>query len=195
MLSCLKSMRAAFALLLCFTVLLGGVYPFCVSVISRLLFQQSASGSLITRQEKVIGSELLGQCFLGAEYFWGRPSASACNATLSGGSNLSPGNPASLVAIKERILRLRAADPKNQARIPIELVTSSASGLDPHISPEAAYFQVSRVARARGMQEKELRKLIADDVQGRQFGVFGQPRVNVLRLNMVLDSMQKVQKK
>lgn len=187
-----KLLRQAIILLLLLTAITGIAYPFAVTGIAQLAFPHQANGSLILRDGKPVGSALIGQLFTDPKYFWGRPSATApqpYNGTASGGSNLGPTNPALRVAIKQRVAVLRAADPSNRAPIPVDLVTASGSGLDPDISPAAALYQSNRVARARGLPPDEVRALIDGYAQGRQFGVLGEPRVNVLELNLALDRL------
>lgn len=182
--------RPALTMLLLLTVLTGLVYPLAVAGLAQVFFQDQANGSLIVREGKVIGSTLIGQQFNKPGYFWSRPSATAplpYNAAASGGSNLGPNNPVLINAVKARVAALRAADPGNDVPIPVDLVTSSGSGLDPHISPAAALYQIRRVARARGIDETAVRDLVVRHTQGRQFGVLGEPRVNVLLLNLELD--------
>jgi potassium-transporting ATPase KdpC subunit len=186
-------LRPALVLLLVMTVLTGILYPLLVAGIARLLFPEAAAGSLVTRSGQVIGSRLIGQAFADPGHFWSRPSASTpqpYNGTASGGSNLGPLNPALLDAVKARIQALRAADPGNLAPVPVDLVTASASGLDPDISLAAAEYQVPRVARARGLAPMQLRALIAAHTAGRLLGVLGEPRVNVLELNLALDALK-----
>ena len=183
-------LRPALVLLVVLTVLTGIVYPAVVTGIAQLLFPRQANGSLIVKDGKVVGSELIGQPFDGPKYFWSRPSATspfAYNAAASSGSNLSPTNPALIKSVQDRVDALRAADPDNKAPVPVDLVTASASGLDPHISPAAALYQVNRVARARAMQPDAVRALVDRYTEGRQFGFLGEPRVNVLTLNLALD--------
>lgn len=183
-------LRPAVASLLVLTLLTGFVYPVVTTGLGALLFPGRAGGSLIYRADSAIGSALIGQPFSAPEYFWSRPSATApgaYNAAASGGSNLGPTNPAQLEAVQSRIAALRAADPGNAAPIPVDLVTASASGLDPHISPAAAEYQVMRVARARSLPADAVRALVQRFTEGRQFGFLGEPRVNVLRLNLALD--------
>ena len=185
-----EQIRPALTLLLLLTVLTGVAYPLAVTGFAHLFFQDQANGSVITREGKVIGSTLIGQYFDKPEYFWSRPSATApfaYNAEASGGSNLGPTNPALIEAVNARVATLRAADPVNDLAIPVDLVTASGSGLDPHISPAAAFYQLGRVARARGIEESVLRDLVAQHTQGRQLGVLGEPRVHVLLLNLALD--------
>lgn len=185
-----EHLRPALTMLLLMTVLTGVVYPLTVTGLAQLFFQEQANGSVIVREDKVIGSNLIGQYFDKPEYFWTRPSATTpfpYNAAASGGSNLGPANPVLIEAVKARVIALRAADPGNDVTIPVDLVTSSGSGLDPHISPAAAFYQLRRVARARGIEESVLRDLVAQHTQGRQLGVLGEPRVHVLLLNLALD--------
>ena len=182
--------RPALAMLLLLTVLTGLVYPLTVTWLAQVFFPDQANGSLIVREGKVMGSTLIGQHFDRPEYFWSRPSATApfpYNAAASGGSNLGPTNPALIEAVKARVAAVRAADPGNHLPIPVDLVTASGSGLDPHISPAAAQYQIKSVARARGLDEAAVRDLVVQHTQGRQLGVLGEPRVNVLLLNLALD--------
>ena len=183
--------RPALVLLGAFTLLTGVAYPAVVTGAARVLFPRQAAGSLIRDGEKIRGSALIGQPFSGAGYFWGRPSATspAYNAAASSGSNLGPTNPALGQAVSERVAALRAADPSNTAPIPVDLVTASGSGLDPHITPDGALFQVPRVAKARNMSEDRVRQLVQEHVEGRILGIFGEPRVNVLLLNLALDRL------
>lgn len=183
--------RPALSLLALLTLLTGVVYPLGVTLAAQGLFPRKASGSLLRRDGAVVGSELIGQAFSGVAYFWGRPSATTpgpYNGGSSAGSNLGPSNPALAEAVRARVAALRAAGDA-AGPVPIDLVTASASGLDPHISPAAAYHQVSRVARARGLAEARVRELVERAVEGRTFGVLGEPRVNVLRLNFALDDL------
>jgi K+-transporting ATPase ATPase C chain len=172
------------------TVICGLLYPFAVTVIARTLFTDKADGSLVLRDGQPVGSLLIGQTFLSPKYFWGRASATRPmpnNGASSGGSNLGPTNPAQIDAVRERIEALKRADPGNIAPIPIDLVTASASGLDPEISIAAAYYQVGRVARARNVTTEEIRGMIVKLSEPRYLGFFGEPRVNVLALNLALD--------
>lgn len=185
-----RELRSALIVFLVFTVATGAVYPGLVTAIGSAFFVRQATGSLIERDGKAVGSSLLGQAFTSPKYFWGRPSATApqpYNGAASSGSNQGPTNPALVSAVKERIAALRAADPGNSGPVPADLVTASGSGLDPHISPAAADYQVPRVARERGLSEEQVRKLVIEATRGRTFGVLGEPRVNVLQLNLALD--------
>jgi K+-transporting ATPase ATPase C chain len=182
----------ALAATIVLTVLTGIIYPVAITGISEVAFPHQAGGSLITRSGKAVGSELLGQYADDAKYFWGRISATGpmpYNGASSNASNLGPSNPALLDAIKGRIAALRAVDSSNTAPVPVDLVTSSASGLDPHISPAAAAYQVARVARARGLDSATVAGLVARHTQGRQLGFLGEARVNVLLLNLDLDQL------
>lgn len=185
------ALRPTVIFLLLSSLLFGVVYPAAVTPVLQLLFPKQAQGGLIADKEgKIIGAELIGQHFSKPQYFWGRLSATApfpYNAAASGGSNLSNANPALLAAAEARIKALAAHDPANQAPIPVDLVTASGSGLDPHISVAAANYQARRVARARRMKEADVNAMIANHTEGRQFGVLGEPRVNVLMLNLALD--------
>lgn len=194
----LNQLRPALVMLLLFTGVTGGLYPLAITGVAQALFPSQANGSLIVRDGQAIGSALIGQPFDAPEYFWGRLSATgthpynafnADNLTASSGSNLGPLNPALLDAAQARIDALRAADPANTAPIPVDLVTASASGLDPYLSPAAALYQVARVAAARGLSEDQVRQLVDAHTQDRQFGFLGEPRVNVLQLNLALDAL------
>jgi len=185
-----KILRQSLIMLLAMTVLTGVVYPLLVTGAAQLLFHDAANGSVIERGGQALGSKLIGQPFADPKYFWSRPSAtapSAYNSASSGASNLGPTNPALADAVKQRIDALRAADPGNTLPIPVDLVTSSGSGLDPHISPAAARYQIARVARVRGLGESEVSELVTIATEDRTFGVLGEPRVNVLELNLRLD--------
>jgi len=195
----LKQFKPALILLLLMTLITGVIYPLIVTGIAQIAFPHQANGSLIIVNGKAVGSELIGQQFDDPKYFWGRLSAAgdfpynAFNAeTLTGssGSNYGPLNPALTDAAQARIDALRAADPNNTAPIPVDLVTASGSGLDPHISVAAALYQVHRVATARGLSEAEVKSLVDKYTEGRQFGFLGEPRVNVLELNLALDGEQ-----
>lgn len=194
----LKQLKPAIVSLLLFTLITGVIYPLVVTGIAQVVFPRQANGSLIIQDGKAVGSELIGQQFDDPKYFWGRLSATgdfpynAFNAeTLTGssGSNYGPLNPALFKATQARIDALKAADPSNTAAIPVDLVTASGSGLDPHISIAAAYYQVQRVAQARGLSEDAVKSLVDKNTLGRQFGFLGEPTVNVLQLNLALDKL------
>ena len=184
-------LRSALMMFFILTILTGVAYPLAVTAIAQLLFPHQANGSLISKDGKPIGSTLIGQPFDDPKYFWGRPSATApfpYSAAASSGSNLGPTNPALIETVKTRVAALKAADPRNDAPVPVDLVTASGSGLDPHISPAAAEYQVRRVARARGREEAFVRTLVSQHTEGRQLGMLGERRVNVLALNLALDA-------
>jgi len=186
----LTHVRAAIVSLALFTVVTGVAYPVLVTLIAQLVFPHQATGSLILKDGKAVGSTLIGQPFDDPKYFWSRPSATSpfgYNAGASGASNLSPTNADLVKAVQGRVDALRAADPGNTAPVPVDLVTASGSGLDPHISPAAALYQVERVAKARKMSAADVRALVEKHTEGRQLGFFGEPRVNVLALNLALD--------
>jgi K+-transporting ATPase ATPase C chain len=183
--------RPALSLFVVLSLLTGLLYPLVVTGIAAVALPGQAAGSLIMRDGKPIGSKLIGQNFADPKYFWGRPSATSpqpYNAAASTGSNLGPLNPALTDAVKARIDALKAADPGNVRPIPADLVTASASGLDPQISPAAALYQVERVARARGLPPPRVSSLVAEYTEARQWGLFGEARVNVLALNLALDA-------
>ena len=186
-------LRPGLVLFILLTVITGLLYPALVTGIGGLLFPQQAAGSLIIKDGKVVGSELIGQNFSAPRYFWGRLSATAShpyNGAASGGSNFGPLNPALLEAVKARIAVLQAADPELKVPIPVDLVTTSGSGLDPHISLAAAYYQVERVARARGLDAGRVKQLVEAQTEMPLLGFLGEPRVNVLKLNLALDQIR-----
>ena len=190
-----SQLRPAIVLLALLTVITGVVYPLVVTLVAQVAFPRQANGSLVVRSDRtdgVVGSALIGQPFDDPKYFWGRLSATtpfAYNAAASSGSNLGPLNPALTDAVKARVEALRAADPGNESPIPVDLVTASGSGLDPHISPAAAAWQVGRVARARGLDPATVQALVARYTEGRQWGFLGEARVNVLAVNLALDAL------
>lgn len=187
-----RLIRNALMMLLVMTVITGLVYPLIATGVAQVLFPHQANGSLVERDGKPIGSELIGQNFDDPKYFWGRPSATTpqpYNGTASNGSNQGPTNPALRDAVQQRIDALRKADPGNTAPVPADLVTASGSGLDPEISPAAAQYQVARVARVRHLNGEQVQALVAKFTQGRQLGLLGEPRVNVLQLNLALDQL------
>jgi potassium-transporting ATPase KdpC subunit len=186
----LAHLRPAIVSLALLSVVTGLAYPALVTVIAQVVFPYQANGSLIVRDGKTVGSALIGQPFDDPKYFWGRPSATSpfgYNAGASSGSNLSPTNPDLIKAVQGRVDALRAADPGNTAPVPVDLVTASGSGLDPHISPAAALYQVGRVAKARNRDRQVIAQLVGRYTEGRTFGLLGEPRVNVLALNLALD--------
>lgn len=185
--------RPALTLLVVLTLMTGVFYPLVVTAVAQVVFPRQANGSLLKRHGVFIGSRLIGQPFSAPQYFWSRPSATTpqpYNALDSGGSNLGPLSPTLIAAVKARIAVLRAADPGTPDAIPVDLVTASASGLDPDISLAAAYYQAPRVARARGLSVAQVRALIGAHARGGELGVLGDPRVNVLELNLALDAMK-----
>jgi potassium-transporting ATPase KdpC subunit len=185
-----QPIRTAILLFSVITLLTGIAYPLVVTGLAQTLFTRQANGSLIKIDGAKTVSELVGQPFGETRYFWGRPSETtpvAYNGASSSGSNLGPSNPALEEAVRKRIATLRAADPENRLPVPVDLVTASGSGLDPHISPAAALYQVPRVSKARGIDEGKVAELVRMHIHDRQFGVFGEPTVNVLRLNVALD--------
>jgi K+-transporting ATPase ATPase C chain len=187
-----SQVRPAIVLLALLTLITGVLYPLVVTVVAQVAFPRQANGSLVARRDDVVGSALIGQPFDDPKYFWGRLSATtpfAYNAAASSGSNLGPLNPALMDAVKARVEALRAADPGNESPIPVDLVTASGSGLDPHVSPAAARWQVPRVARARGLDPAAVQALVEQHTEGRQWGFLGEARVNVLALNLALDGM------
>lgn len=191
-------LRPALMSFLGLSVITGLAYPLALTGLARVLFPRQAEGSLLRRNGQVIGSAWIGQAFTDPGHFWGRPSATVdaggkplpYNGANSGGSNLAPSNPDLAKAVQARIAALRAADPDATGPVPVDLVTASGSGLDPHISPAAAAFQVPRVARARGLAEAKVRALVARHIEGPQLGILGEPRVNVLELNLDLDRLR-----
>ena len=186
-----SELRPALVLFVLLSAITGLLYPLAVTGLAQGVFPAQANGSLIVRDGKPVGSALIGQSFSDPKHFWSRPSATgpmAYNAAISSGSNLGPSNPALHDAVKARIEALRAADPGNTAPVPVDLVTASASGLDPHISRAAADYQAARVARARGLSEARVRELVAAHTEGTLLGFIGEPRVNVLQLNLALDA-------
>ena len=185
-------MRPALMVFLLLTAVTGVIYPLLVTGVAQLVFPEKANGGLIRNERGYSGSELIGQPFDDPKYFWGRPSATPdfpYNSASSSGSNLGPSNPALMAAVKARVEALKKADPGNKSSVPIDLVTSSGSGLDPHISPAAAIYQISRVARARGVSEETVRHLVDRFTEPRQWGFLGEPVVNVLKLNLFLDNL------
>ena len=185
-------LRPALTLFAALSLVTGLLYPLAVTGLAQVIFPHQANGSLVENNGQIVGSALIGQQFSAPGHFWGRPSATApmaYNASGSGGSNLGPSNPALHQAVQERIAALRAADPGNQAAVPVDLVTASASGLDPHISRAAADYQAARVARARSLPEERVRALVAEHSEGALLGLLGEPRVNVLQLNLALDAI------
>jgi len=187
----LSHFRPALVMLILMTAITGAIYPAAVTGIAKVIFPSQANGSLIERDGKAVGSVLIGQPFGDAKYFWSRPSATSPypnNASASSGSNQGPLNPALTDAVAGRVKALREADPENKAPVPVDLVTASGSGLDPHISPAAAEYQVARVAKARSLDSAKVKALVAEYTEARQLGFLGEPRVNVLRLNLALDA-------
>ncbi len=186
-------LRPALSVFVLLSAITGLAYPLAVTGIAGAVFPEQAAGSLILQDGKPVGSSLIGQNFSDPKHFWGRPSATApqpYNAAASSGSNQGPLNPALVDAVKSRVEALRAADPGNTAPIPTDLVSASASGLDPHISPAAALWQTGRVAKARGLPEAQIKALVDAHTEGRQWGLLGEARVNVLKLNLALDALK-----
>lgn len=191
----IRELRTALVIFSLLTVVTGLLYPGIVTAVGRIFFMEKATGSVVLRDGNAVGSRLLGQLFSAPEYFWSRPSATgpqSHNGAASSGSNLAATNPALSQAVSDRIAALRAADPGNNRPVPVDLVTASGSGLDPHISPAAAHFQLARVARVRGLEEADVRTLVEAFTEGRTLGVLGEPRVNVLQLNLALDKLKTV---
>ena len=189
-----RLIRNALTMLLVMTAITGLIYPLAATGVAQVLFPHQANGSLVVRDGKPIGSELIGQSFTDPKYFWGRPSATTPqpnNGTASNGSNLGPTNSALHDAVQQRIDALHAADPSNTAPVPADLVTASGSGLDPQISPAAVQYQVARVARLRNLSVDQVQTFVTQATQGRQLGLLGEPGVNVLQLNLALDGVQK----
>jgi K+-transporting ATPase ATPase C chain len=187
----MSELRPALIVFVLLSVLTGVIYPLVVTGVGQVAFHSQANGSIVESNGHAVGSRLLGQPFSGPKYFWSRPSATGpqpYNGAVSSGSNQGPINPALESAVKDRIAALRAVDPTNTAPVPVDLVTASGSGLDPHISPAAAEYQVGRIARERHMTEAAVRALVQRATDGRTFGVLGEPRVNVLELNLALDA-------
>lgn len=187
----LRTLRPALVLFVVLTIITGLVYPLVTTTVGQWWMPYQANGSLIEKDGKAVGSSLIGQHFTDAKYFWGRPSATGPygnNAAASSGSNQGPLNPALADAIKTRIAALKSIDTDNNLPVPVDLVTASASGLDPHISPAAAQYQLARVAKARGLTQELVSQMINQHTELRQFGILGEPRVNVLKLNLALDS-------
>jgi len=188
----MSMLRPAFVTFGAFTLITGLAYPLALTGVGRLCFPHKAAGSLVTREGRILGSRLIGQHTEDPKYFWGRLSATGdfpTNAANSGGSNLAPSNPQLAAAAERRIQALRAADPGNAALVPVDLVTASGSGLDPHISPAAAAFQAGRVARSRGLPLPKVLELVKNHTEGRFLGLLGETRVNVLMLNLALDEI------
>ena len=187
-----KELKSAVLVFIVLSVITGLLYPFVITGIAQAVFPRQANGSLIEQNGKAVGSALIGQPFSAPKYFWSRPSATSpypYNASSSSGSNQGPLNPALTDAVAARVKALHDADPDNKAPIPADLVTTSGSGLDPHISPAAAEYQLARVARLRNISPDVARKLVAQHTEGRQFGILGEPAVNVLELNLALDAL------
>ena len=190
----MRELRPAWVVFGLLSLLTGVLYPLIVTGVGQAAFPRQANGSLIRSGKRLVGSSLLGQQFSSPGYFWSRPSATSpqpYNGAVSSGSNQGPINPALESAVRDRIAALRAADPSNTTRVPIDLVTASGSGLDPHISPAAAQHQLPRVARARNMSQDAVRRFVDDATEGRTFGIWGEQRVNVLELNLALENQQK----
>ena len=189
-----EQLKSAILIFIILTIITGVLYPLFITGIAQYFFHAKANGSLIYQDGKIIGSALIGQPFDGPKYLWGRLSATSpvsYNSSSSSGSNIGPYNPALLETVKARIEKLHAADPKNNTPIPVDLVTSSASGLDPHISLAGAYYQISRIARERGLSVNVVKNIVDRNTNRRLFGLIGEPVVNVVKVNMDLDSSRK----
>ncbi|GHD56527.1 potassium-transporting ATPase subunit KdpC [Jeongeupia chitinilytica] len=189
-----SQLRPALTIFVLLTALTGVLYPAAVTGIAQGVFPNQANGSVISKDGRAVGSGLIGQNFTEPRYFWGRPSATGpmpYNGAGSGGSNLGPTNPALFDAVKTRVAALKAADPGNTAPVPVDLVTASGSGLDPDISPEAAAYQIGRIAKARNLSIPQVEALVAANTTGKQWGFLGEARVNVLKLNLALDALGK----
>jgi K+-transporting ATPase ATPase C chain len=189
----LTLLRQAVLIFVALTLVTGVAYPVLMTVFAQAVFSHQANGSLIKRDGDVVGSKLIGQPFDDPRYFWGRPSATSppYNGEASTGSNFGPTNPAQLDAVRDRVENLRKTHPDQSGPIPVDLVTASGSGLDPHISPAAAEYQVARLAQARGLDPQRVRELVSQHTNGRQLGVLGEPRVSVLELNLALDELNE----
>jgi len=190
----IKKIKTALIMLMLFTVLTGLIYPAVVTCLAQLFFPWQANGSFIESNGKMVGSLLIGQSFANPKYFYGRPSATTpfpFNAESSSGSNLGPSNPDFLTTVKTRVANLQKENSGVHQLIPVDLVAASGSGLDPEISPLAAFYQVPRIAKIRRMTEDSIRKLVSDSIQNRTLGILGEPRVNVLQLNLALDNLKK----
>lgn len=188
----IKQIKTALILLVFFTILTGLIYPLLVTGIAQTIFPWQANGKLINHDNKIIGSVLIGQSFTDAKYFWGRPSATTpfpYNPASSTGSNLGPSNPDFIKAVNDRVTTLKQVDPQNINAIPVDLVTASGSGLDPEISPQAALYQINRIAKARGLAPETIKQLIETNIIDRTFNILGESRVNVLQLNLALDKL------
>ncbi len=188
-----EQLKPAFISFVLLTLITGLVYPLVVTGIAQTFFRHQANGSLIKQEDKVVGSKLIGQTFDDPKYLWGRPSATgpSYNGAASSGSNYGPNHPDFLKAVEERVKVLKESDPSNTKLVPVDLVTASGSGLDPHISLAGAYYQVARIARVRGMDEEKIRGIILQNTQGRFLGLLGEPVVNVLKVNLELDANEK----
>lgn len=189
----IKQMKTAIMLLILLTIITGLIYPLVITGFAQLLFPAQANGSLIEQNGQVIGSRLIGQSFSSQAYFWGRPSATSptpYNGQASSGSNSGPSNPIFLTTVKNRVAQLKQFDSQNNKPIPVDLVTASGSGLDPEISPYAAFYQIARIAQSRHIPEKELQTLIENQIKNRTWGLLGEPRINVLQLNLALDNLR-----